>query len=150
MEPVETPAAAARTEVRHAQFVQLMGLHQSNERTCTPGDDGREIWRYRYGEGYSVVPRPLHRDGVVYVCSGFNRAVLYAVRTDGEGDVTDTHLVWSDDKAVPKESSPILVGDLLFLNDDKGVLSCFDAKTGEERYRERLDGRGGYSAVVVT
>lgn len=112
-------------------------------------EDGREIWRFRYGEGYSVVPRPLHRDGVVYVCSGFNRAVLYAVRTDGAGDVTDTHLVWSDDKAVPKESSPILVGDLIFLNDDKGVLSCFDAKTGEERYRERLDGRGGYSASPV-
>lgn len=112
-------------------------------------EGGSEIWRFRYGDGYSVVPRPVHRDGIVYVCSGFNRAALFAVRADGTGDVTDTHLVWMDDKTVPKESSPILVGDLLFFNDDKGVLSCIDARTGEEHYRERLDGRGGYSASPV-
>lgn len=111
--------------------------------------DGREIWRFRYGEGYSVVPRPLHRDGIIYVCSGFNRASIFAVRADGEGDVTDTHLVWQDDKTVPKESSPILVDDLIYFNDDKGILSCLDAATGEEHYRERLDGQGGYSASPV-
>lgn len=111
--------------------------------------DGKEIWRFRYGEGYSVVPRPLHRDGIIYVCSGFNRAVLYAVKADGTGDVTDTHLVWQDDKTVPKESSPILVDDLIYYNDDKGILSCLEAATGKELYRERLDGKGGYSASPV-
>jgi outer membrane protein assembly factor BamB len=110
---------------------------------------GQELWRFRYGDGYSVVPRPVFRDGIVYVCSGFNRAILYAIKTDGKGDVTDTHLVWKDDKAVPKESSPILVDDLLYLNDDKGVLNCFEAATGAEVYRERLDGQGGYSASPV-
>jgi len=111
--------------------------------------DGREIWRFRYADGYSVVPRPLYHDGKIYVCSGFNRAVLFAVKADGEGDVTDTHLVWKDDKAVPKESTPIIVDDLIYLNDDKGVLSCFVAATGEELYRERLEGQGGYSASPV-
>lgn len=111
--------------------------------------DGKEIWRFRYGEGYSVVPRPLYHEGIIYVCSGFGRAVLFAVKADGKGDITDTHLVWKDDKAIPKESSPILVDGLLYLNDDKGVLTCFDAATGEEIYRERLDGQGGYSASPV-
>lgn len=112
-------------------------------------ESGREIWRFRYGEGYSVVPRPLFRDGVAYVCSGFGRASLFAVKADGRGDVTETHLVWRDDKTVPKESSPILVGDLIYFNDDKGILSCLVAATGEVCYRERLDGRGGYSASPV-
>jgi outer membrane protein assembly factor BamB len=112
-------------------------------------NDGREIWRFRYAEGYSVVPQPLYHDGMIYVCSGFNRAILFAIKADGRGDVTDTHLVWSDDKAVPKESSPIIVDDLIYLNDDKGILSCFVAATGEELYRERLEGQGGYSASPV-
>jgi outer membrane protein assembly factor BamB len=111
--------------------------------------DGKEIWRFRYADGYSVVPRPLFHDGKIYVCSGFNRAVLFAIRAGGKGDITDTHLIWKDDKAVPKESSPIIVDDLIYLNDDKGVLSCFVAASGEELYRERLEGQGGYSASPV-
>ncbi len=75
--------------------------------------------------------------------------MLFAVKADGTGDVTETHLVWQDDKTVPKESSPILVDDLLYFNDDKGILSCLEAATGKEVYRERLDGKGGYSASPV-
>ncbi|MEM9284153.1 MAG: PQQ-binding-like beta-propeller repeat protein [Verrucomicrobiota bacterium] len=110
---------------------------------------GEEIWRFLYGEGYSVVPRPLYHQGTVFVCSGFNQANLFAVRVDGKGDVTRSHLVWDETKTIPKESSPILVGDELYLNDDKGILTCFDAASGKVHYRERLDGRGGYSASPV-
>ena len=111
--------------------------------------EGSEIWRFRYGEGYSVVPRPVYYKGMIYVCSGFNQANLFAIKVDGRGDVTDTHLVWSEQKTIPKESSPIIVDDQLYLNDDKGVLTCFDAATGAVHYRERLDGKGGYSASPV-
>jgi len=112
-------------------------------------EDGSEIWRCRYGEGYSVVPRPLYHEGMVYVCSGFGRAILHAIRADGQGDVTDTHLVWTADRSIPRESSPIIVDGILYINDDMGVLSAFDAKTGAEYYRERLDGQGGYSSSPV-
>lgn len=112
-------------------------------------DTGKEIWRCRYDEGYSVVPKPLFHNGKIYVCSGFNRAILLAIKADGKGDVTDTHIAWTNEKAIPKESSPIIVGNRLYINDDKGVLSCFDAETGEEIYRERLDGAGGYSSSPV-
>lgn len=112
-------------------------------------NSGREIWRFDYDEGYSVVPRPIYHNGKVYVCSGFGRAVLFAIRVDGIGDVTETHLAWKNDKAIPKESSPIIVDSLLYINDDKGILSCFDAETGEEIYRERMDGEGGYSSSPV-
>lgn len=111
-------------------------------------DSGEEIWRFDYDEGYSVVPRPVFAHGLVYVCSGFNRAILYAVRPDGEGDVTESHLAWEFSKAVPKESSPIVVDDLIYFNDDKGVASCLDARTGEVHWQERL-APGGYSASPI-
>lgn len=110
---------------------------------------GKEIWRSRYGEGYSVVPRPLYAHGLVYVCSGFGTASLYAIDPTGKGDVTDTHVRWQVDRRIPKESSPIIVGDHVFVNDDKGILSCIDAKTGEQVWQKRIDGSGGFSASPV-
>lgn len=110
---------------------------------------GREIWRSHYGEGFSVVPRPLYHEGKVIVSSGFMVANLFAIRADGKGDVTDSHVEWTVERQIPKESSPILVDGLLYFNDDKGILSCIDPETGENHYRERLDGRGGYSASPV-
>ncbi|MCB1063104.1 MAG: PQQ-binding-like beta-propeller repeat protein [Verrucomicrobiae bacterium] len=111
-------------------------------------ETGTEIWRCLYGEGYSVVPRPVFANGLVYVCSGFNRAILYAIRPDGEGDVTKTHIAWEYSKTVPKESSILVVDDLVYLNDDKGIATCLDAKTGEVQWQERL-AAGGYSASPI-
>jgi glucose dehydrogenase len=51
--------------------------------------DGREIWRSRYGEGYSVITRPVLAHGLLFVSSSFDRPVLYAVKPAGaKGDVT--------------------------------------------------------------
>lgn len=108
-------------------------------------ETGKEIWRCGYGEGYSVVPRPVFAHGLVFVCSGFNTATLYAIRPDGTGDVTGTHIAWQTSKTVPKESSLLVVDDLLYFNDDKGVASCLEAKTGAVVWQERL-APGGYSA----
>ncbi|MCB1236098.1 MAG: PQQ-binding-like beta-propeller repeat protein [Verrucomicrobiae bacterium] len=111
-------------------------------------ESGRELWRCRYGEGYSVVPRPVFANGLLYICSGFNTAILFAIRPDGKGDVTDTHIAWQTQAQVPKESSPIAVDGLLFFNDDKGVTSCVDGKTGELHWQERLS-PGSYSSSPV-
>jgi len=110
--------------------------------------DGKELWRFDYEEGYSVVPRSLYAHGLIYVCSGFNRANLIAIRPDGKGDVTKTHLAWKYSKAVPKESTPIIVDDFLYMNDDKGVATCLDAKTGNVIWQERLTKRS-YSASPI-
>ncbi len=107
---------------------------------------GKEIWRFLYGEGYSVVARPVFSNGLIFVGSGFNKAVLYAIRPGGKGDVTESHLAWKYEESVPRESSFIVVDDLLYMNDDKGTLTCLDAKSGEQYYQERISGKGGYSA----
>lgn len=106
--------------------------------------DGRELWRVRYGTGYSVVPRPVFGHGLVFIGTGFNRADLLAIRVDGAGDVTDTHVAWRTAKGAPLTPSVVLVGDELYAVSDMGVASCFDAKSGEVHWQERID--GNYSA----
>ncbi len=99
---------------------------------------GTEIWRARYGEGYSVVPRPVFGHGLVYLSSGFDNASTLAIRPDGTGDVTDSHIVWSTDKRAPLTPSPLLVGDEIYTVSDQGIMTCADAKSGEVVWQERV------------
>lgn len=101
---------------------------------------GRQLWKYHYPGGYSVVPRPTYAHGLVYVSSGYDRPVLHAVRPTGKGDVTKTHLGWKTDKNAPRNSSVVVVGDLFFMAADTGVVSCLNARTGELLWRERVSG----------
>jgi outer membrane protein assembly factor BamB len=111
--------------------------------------DGREIWRVRYGQGYSVVPRPVHGHGMVFIATGFNRADLLAIRVDGEGDVTDTHVAWRTTKGAPLTPSVLLIGDELYAVNDAGIASCFDARTGTVHWQERIEGNYSASPIVV-
>jgi len=105
---------------------------------------GKQLWRVAYGEGYSVVPRPVVGHGMVYVCSGFGDGQLFAIDPTGSGDVTETHVKFTVRKGVPKSPSVLLVGNEIYMVDDKGVASCVDAKSGEMHWQERLAGK--YSA----
>jgi outer membrane protein assembly factor BamB len=105
--------------------------------------DGEELWRVRY-DGYSEVPRPVYGEGLVFISSGYDSPVLYAIRPDGRGDVSDTHVAWTLAKAAPLNPSPLLIGGALYLVSDKGIATCLDAKTGEQRWQKRVP--GNYSA----
>ena len=109
--------------------------------------DGREIWRVRYRGGYSVVPRPVFGQGLLFVCTGFNRADLLAIRPDGQGDVTETHIAWRTTKGAPLTPSLLQVGDELYGVSDSGLASCWDAKTGAVHWQEKIE--GNYSASPV-
>jgi outer membrane protein assembly factor BamB len=93
------------------------------------------------------VPRPVAGHGLVYIATGFQQPSLIAVRTDGTGDVTRTHVAWTLQKGAPHTPSPILVGDELYIVNDLGVASCIDAKTGAVVWQQRLG--GSYSASPV-
>ena len=108
---------------------------------------GKEIWRVSYGDGFSNVPRPVYGHGLVYIATGFQQPSLLAVRADGSGDVTKTHVAWTLKRGAPLTPSPLLVGDELYLVNDGGIASCLDAKTGETHWVQRLP--GGYSASPV-
>jgi outer membrane protein assembly factor BamB len=109
---------------------------------------GQEIWHVRY-DGYSVIPKPVFGQGLVYVCTGFDAPVLLAIRPDGTGDVTDTHVAWRETRSVPLTPSLLLDGDELYLISDRGVASCLDARTGSLHWRERVGGEYSASPLLA-
>ena len=108
---------------------------------------GQEIWRVSYGDGFSNVPRPVFGQGLVYIATGFQTPTLIAVRPDGRGDVTRTHVAWTTGRGAPYTPSPLLVGDDFYYVSDTGVLSLADAASGEIRWQQRLG--GNYSASPI-
>jgi outer membrane protein assembly factor BamB len=108
---------------------------------------GKEIWRVSYGDGFSNVPRPVYGHGLVFIATGFQEPALLAVRVDGTGDVTRTHVAWVLDRSVPYTPSPLLVGDELYIVSDIGIATCLDAKTGTMHWQSRIG--GNYSASPI-
>jgi outer membrane protein assembly factor BamB len=108
---------------------------------------GKEIWRVGYPDGFSNVPRPVFGHGLVFIVTGFNDPSLLAVRADGTGDVTRTHIAWTTQRGAPLTPSPLLVDGLLYIVSDIGVATCLDAATGDTQWQQRLG--GNYSASPV-
>ncbi len=101
--------------------------------------NGDVIWRVKHG-GMNAACRPLFAHGLVYISAGDGGDSLVAVRADGSGDVTGSHMVWKTGKTVPKRASQLIVGDLFFMGNDSGVVTCLNAKTGKLHWQKRLDG----------
>ncbi len=152
----DRPAAAKKdVSSRRAFATPLVISANGQDQVVMPGSHcvysydpatGIELWRVNYG-GFSNVPRPVFAHGLVYVNTGFAPPELIAIRPDGKGDVTKTHVAWRVRKNVPNIPSPIVVGDNLFMVSDQGTASCIDAKTGAAKWTERLDGK--FSASLL-
>ena len=106
--------------------------------------DGSEIWRVDYGQGYSVIPRPVFGHGLIFLSSGYDSPVLLAIRPDGKGNVTDTHVAWKLAKNAPHTPSPLVVGENVFIVSDDGIATLLNATTGEQVWQKRIG--GNYSA----
>lgn len=110
---------------------------------------GKEIWYVNYGDGFSNVPRPVYGNGLIYICTGFQQPSLLAVRLDGRGDVTQSHVVWTHKRGVSLTPSPLLVGDELYMVSDNGVATCLNARTGNEYWRARIGGNHSASPIYA-
>ena len=90
---------------------------------------GKEIWRADY-EGYSIVPKPVYGDGLVFLSSSFDTPEVIAIDPTGTGLVTDTHVKWVETKFAPKTPSMIHDKGLLYLVTDNGGVACREAVSG--------------------
>jgi len=111
-------------------------------------ETGRELWRVRYG-GFSVAARPQVAEGLLLINTGFSRGEFVAVRPDGTGDVTESHLVWHQKKNLPSQPSSIVVNGLLFSVNDEGVATCLDVRTGEYVWEKRIGGNFSASLLLA-
>jgi outer membrane protein assembly factor BamB len=84
--------------------------------------------------------------GLLYMTGGFPEHHLLAIKPDGSGNVTDTHIAWRTNKGVAYVPSPIVEGGHFLIVSDSGVAHCFDAKSGEIEWEERL--REHHSSLV--
>lgn len=109
---------------------------------------GRELWKVQHPD-YSVAPRPVFENGLAFIVIGFTKKELWAVKTDGQGDVTETGVVWKLKKGVGKYASPILVDGLLYTASDESFITCVEAATGETVWTERVGGKYAASPIYA-
>jgi outer membrane protein assembly factor BamB len=83
----------------------------------------------------------------VIFCTGNGPGEVIAVKADGKGDVTGTHILWRHARAFPRMPSPLLVNGLIFTINDNGIASCLDFATGKELWQERVGGE--YAASLL-
>jgi outer membrane protein assembly factor BamB len=107
---------------------------------------GQLIWTAT-NPGYSTVPSVVIGEGLVFACSGFVDGVLRAVRPDGKGDVTQTHIAWETKDDVPRIPSLLYVRPNLYSLSETGVLRCLEAATGKDVWRQRIGGKFSASPV---
>jgi outer membrane protein assembly factor BamB len=97
---------------------------------------GRELWRAQC-LGSDLAPSPIFAAGLVVACSPGKHVV--ALRPDGQGDVSKTHLAWKETDLTPDITSPASNGELLFLLTTEGTLGCFDVASGAKQWEKMLD-----------
>jgi hypothetical protein len=116
----------------------------------------KELWRLaRHSE--ITVPTPFLAEGLIWIASGYRPVQpIYALRPGAQGDITleegktsNDAIAWSVNKGGTYMPTPIVYGPHLYTCANNGLLTCYEAKTGKQLYRERLGGKGGLTASPV-
>lgn len=142
-------SAAGRTQIA------VNGWHHTGGYDFTTG---KELWKFD-GGGDIPVPTPIAAGDLIYFTSAHGRMrPMRAIRADATGDLTPDDsgamkpaVAWNHDRRGNYMQTPIVVGEFLYACTDVGLVTCFDAKTGEVRYSERLSKASeGYTASPVS
>ncbi|GMQ80476.1 MAG: PQQ-binding-like beta-propeller repeat protein [Planctomycetia bacterium] len=133
--------------VRSAGKWQLLACGSNRIQGFDPAT-GTEIWSCQ-GPTDVCIAGLAFGDDILFAAGGYPDRTRMAVRTTGTGDVTGTHVLWKSGKAVPYVPSPVYHDGYFYSILDNGILYCFEAKTGEIAWQQRLGGRYRSSLVLV-
>ena len=146
---------ATNEEMKKAYSTPILIEVEGRTQAVAPGAEwicsydpltGTELWRAKHGEGFSISPSAVYWRGMVVFSTGFMRPELVAVRADGKGDVTDSHIAWRVKRGAPNKPSPIVAAGQLYMIADNGILTQIGPE-GDEHWQERLG--GNYSASPI-
>ncbi len=149
------PMTATNEEMKKAYSTPIAIEVNGKTQIVAPGAEcvcsydpatGKEIWRAKHGDGFSTSPSAVFWSGMVVFSTGYMRPEMVAVRADGEGDITDTHIAWRVKRGAPNKPSPIVAGGNLYMMADNGILTQV-GPDGKEHWQERLG--GNYSASLI-
>ncbi len=151
----EVPSWGTPTIIEGPQRVELV----TNATRYARGYDpltGEELWRLaRHSE--ITVPAPIYGAGLIFITSGYRPVQpIYALRPGANGDISlkdaatkSDAIAWSTTKGGPYMPTPIVYRDHLYICSNAGIVTCYEAKTGKQVYKERLDAQGGFTASPV-
>jgi outer membrane protein assembly factor BamB len=119
-------------------------------------ETGKELWRLR-GGGDIPIPTPFVADGLIVISNAHGgKAPLFAVRPSAVGDISlkegsasNDSVVWSVPNGGSYISTPVVYRGHIYLANYNGLLRCFDFKTGQKMYEERLGTDATCSASLV-
>ncbi len=138
---------AAPLIIGEGKSAQLVVCGSDEVRSYNP-DSGQPIWWCK-GPSDVGVAGMAFGDGLLFANSGYPTKTRMAVRVDGRGDVTDSHVAWTLRRQVTYVPSPVFHDGHLYTVDDAGVLYSFDAQTGEPKWEHRVGGRTRTSLVLA-
>ena len=113
---------------------------------------GRELWRLADAATQVKVPSPVAAGDLVILSGGYPPAgrPIYAIKPGGSGELAASSLAWSQPNGSPYTGTPLVYEGIVYICTDSGILSAYDAKTGERLYRSRVSpSAGGFSASPV-
>ena len=124
----------------------LLVLTGSKRVTAYEPKTGKLVW-FVEGPTEQFVSSMVYDGNRFYLTAGFPTHHVMAIDPTGQGDVTESHVVWHSTEAKCYVPSPVLVGNNLFVPDDRGTVNCFDTSNGKRIWRDRLGKH--YSASLI-
>lgn len=112
---------------------------------------GKQLW-HQDGPTEQYVASPVYGSGLFFMTAGFPTYHNWAIRPDGLGNITKSHVAWHEKANAQKAAyvpSPLAVGNLFYMISDSGNLSCFEAKSGKRLFMEKLGDHHSASPILA-
>ena len=100
---------------------------------------GELLW-YAGSQRQTPVPSPVFHNGLIYLSRGYRNSDFMAIRPGGQGDVTSSSIVWRVSSGASYVPSILFYDGLLYVTNEVGIVTCAEAETGKQVWRQRLGG----------